>query len=238
MTAVNRLLRTARRVGLPVGRWPEEGSRVLHHRRLIDVHRIDLVLDVGAHHGEFATSMRTDVGYRGDIVSFEPAAAALEVVRARAAADSRWEVRGVALGDRTGSADLFHYALDSSMSSLRRPTRLGLDDWQLQDASAETVTTARLDELPLRLDERQGVFLKVDTQGHDLAVLAGAECVLRHIAVLQMEVSVRALYEGTPLLVETLAEVTRMGFALSGFFQVAQDAKLRAVELDLVAVRA
>jgi hypothetical protein len=68
-------------------------------------------------------------------------------------------------------------------------------------------------------------------------VLAGAERSLTQVHLLQIEVPVIALYEGTASLEETLREVARMGFSLSGLFAVAHDPMLRVVEFDLLAIR-
>jgi len=236
MTMVHRLLKTAQRVGIPLGRWPEEGSKILHLRRLMTFLSIDLVLDVGAHHGEFGQELRRDVRYDGDMISFEPAATSAEALRQVAGKDDRWTVEQVALGDRTGSAELHTYPL-SQLNSLRTPTAFGRETWRMHGSTVEAVTTARLDELSIELQSRTGILLKVDTQGHDLAVLAGAEKTLAHVQALQIEVPVIPLYEGTPLLEETLGVVKGMGFALSGLFPVAHDPELRVVEFDLVAVR-
>lgn len=236
VTVAHSLIRAVRRTGIPLGRWPEEGSRVLHLRRLVDLASVDLVLDVGAHHGEFAQLLREDVSYVGDIISFEPAADSARILRERSARDRRWRIEQIAVGDRSGPSDLHHYPR-SQMNSLRTPTEFGSNVWDLRETTTETVQSARLDEIPLGLESRKGVFLKVDTQGHDLVVLAGAAGMLGHVKVLQIEVSLIPLYEGTPPLEDTLARVRDMGFAVSGLFPVAQDARLRAVELDLIAVR-
>src|SRR5581483_618078 len=53
-------------------------------RSLLARHRIDLVFDVGANRGQFAQALRR-LGYRGEIVSFEPLAAHGEALRAAAA---------------------------------------------------------------------------------------------------------------------------------------------------------
>jgi hypothetical protein len=80
-------------------------------------------------------------------------------------------------------------------------------------------------------------FLKIDTQGWDLQVLAGAEGCLSHVDAFQSEVSVQAIYEGMPNLASSLAEFTRMGFAISGLFPVILDSQLRAMEFDCIVVR-
>jgi len=203
----------------------------------VELLTIDLVLDVGAHEGEFARELRQDVHYRGDIISFEPAAAAAAVLRRVASQDSGWKIQQIALGNQAGSAELRHY-FQSQLNSLRPPSHFGRETWHMHESTVETVRVARLDELALDLQKSKGIFLKVDTQGNDLAVLAGAEKILSGVKALQIEVPVIPLYEGTPLLEETLREVERLGFAISGLFPVAHDAGLRLIEVDLVALRA
>jgi hypothetical protein len=49
------------------------------------------------------------------------------------------------------------------------------------------------------------VFLKTDTQGYDLKVLAGARRTLDRTIGIQIELSVVAIYEGMPSYVEAIA---------------------------------
>lgn len=64
---------------------------------LIRDRKIDLVLDVGANRGQFATALRDELGYRGRIVSFEPLKDVFPLLQQAAAQDplgpattSRW----------------------------------------------------------------------------------------------------------------------------------------------------
>jgi hypothetical protein len=57
--------------------------------------------------------------------------------------------------------------------------------------------------------------LKIDTQGYDLEVLKGAENTLQSIRALQLEASVRPIYEGMPGFREVLDYLMSRGFALS-----------------------
>src|SRR2546430_1727331 len=51
---------------------------------------IDLVIDVGANQGQFARTMRDQLGYRGRIVSFEPLTHAFAALLRTAAGDPSW----------------------------------------------------------------------------------------------------------------------------------------------------
>src|SRR5688500_2068285 len=69
----------------------EDARRV----KLLESERIDLVLDVGANVGQYASKLR-DAGYTGRIVSFEPYREAFAQLERNAARDPRWEARRLA----------------------------------------------------------------------------------------------------------------------------------------------
>jgi hypothetical protein len=74
-------------------------------------------------------------------------------------------------------------------------------------------------------------FLKMDTQGFDLEVFAGASPVYDQLAGLQTELSLKRIYEGTPTWTAALESYQAEGFELAGLFPVNPgDADL--VELD------
>jgi FkbM family methyltransferase len=228
-------------MGLDVGPASAQATLSTHLLRVFESLRIDCVLDVGAHRGEYATSLRR-IGYRGAIVSFEPMGGAHAVLSAAAAKDGAWTTHRLALSDRDGTAAL-HVASGTGFSSFHPFSdyagRLFPD---LSVAREEDVPVRRLDgflaEATAHLRDPR-LFLKMDTQGHDLAVLEGARSVLDRVLALQSEASVKPLYDGVPALPELLTRLRDLRFEPSGFFPVARDADdLRLVEVDVVAVRA
>ena len=80
---------------------------------------VDCVFDVGAHVGEYATSLRR-AGYSGDIVSFEPVSGSFRELKERAAPDPRWHVHQTALGD-TDEIREINVTATTTFSSLRSP---------------------------------------------------------------------------------------------------------------------
>lgn len=160
---------------------------------------IDLVIDVGANRGQFAGALRRR-GYPGRVVSFEPVSEAYWELEARAASDPLWECRPRALGSSSGSA-LMGVAANLYSSSL-----LAIDPSHVAAAPdsatvrTEQVKVARLDDEMGGLDRmRQRVFLKLDVQGYERDVLAGAEWTLQSVLALETELSLRQLYAGQPL---------------------------------------
>ena len=129
----------------------------------------DLAIDVGAHVGTWTLLLASLVGERGQVVAFEPhgpsAARARGAVIA-AGLGGRVRLVEAAVGDRVGRAPLYAGS-DSMLCSLV----LGAGD--APDTATEVQVTT-LDELgrdPVR-------FLKIDTEGLELAVLRGGRALL------------------------------------------------------------
>jgi FkbM family methyltransferase len=197
---------------------------------------IETVLDVGANRGQFGRLLRR-VGFRGDIVSFEPVGANYAALAARAARDGRWTTHRTALGDANDaasinvtSADVFCSMLEPSATC----TVLFGDDGTVR--ARELVQVRRLDDLLGTLvppDRWNRVHLKLDTQGYDLRVLRGATTALRHIPSVQTELSLVPIYRGQPSYLEVLELLQEAGFAITGFFPVNRDPRtLRVIEYD------
>jgi FkbM family methyltransferase len=185
---------------------------------------ITCVLDVGANAGQYGAVLRA-WGYPGRIVSFEPQAGVHAALERRAAADPGWQVAPpMALGGRTGEIEL-EVSAESDMSSVL--TQSGLLR-QVSPSSAvvrrETVPLRRLDQVAgpyLKPEDR--VFLKIDTQGYEAEVLAGAGDLLERLAGMQLEMSLVPLYEGDRAFRAMLDELAALGFEpylfLPGYFE-------------------
>lgn len=174
---------------------------------------IDLVLDVGANEGQFAIALR-EKGYSGEIVSFEPIASVFKKLAACAARDQYWTARQVALGDRIGTAEMTVTA-DTVFSSLKPQSAL-LHGRHPDTAivAHETVELTTVDRIFAVFGGRR-VFLKIDAQGFEEQVLAGAETSLRHIAAVQLELPAVHFYEGVWSFGEAMIFMERSGFTLA-----------------------
>ena len=79
----------------------------------------------------------------------------------------------------------------------------------------ESVTTARLDEVLAGLiDDHPRVYLKIDVQGGELDVLAGAEEVVRLAEVVDCELSLVPLYVGGAVWADVVEHLAARGFGL------------------------
>ncbi len=225
-------MRQLARRGLVVRRHP-----AARRQRLLVDRGVDLVLDVGAARGGYATELR-EFGYTGRIVSFEPLAAAhADLVRA-AASDPRWETRHTALGDVTGRQEI-HVASNSDSSSLlpmAEQHRASSPD--IGYVGTETIEVSRLDDVAADVvGDARTPFLKIDTQGFERAVLEGAEATVPRLVGLQLELSFVTLYEGGMLADEAISWAYDHGFVLVGLDQGFTDPGGAILQADGVFLR-
>jgi FkbM family methyltransferase len=239
---LKRLIQRATRVvGLHVGRYPPVDSLAYHLKTVFRELEIDCVLDVGAHEGEFAGSLR-DLGYTGQILSFEPVRASFDALTRARGLDRGWRGHNVALGAEDGELEMNIYR-GSVFNSFLKPTDEGTARFRgdTEVVRVEKVPVRRLesviDEVLAERPEAR-LFLKVDTQGYDLQVVRGAGRRLDKIRALQTELAARSTYAGMPSLPEALRELNALGFELTGMFPVARELDhLRLIELDCVMCR-
>jgi len=169
------------------------------------------VIDVGANVGQFAERVR-DLGFQGPILSFEPSGNAYSTLESKAAADDLWEVRNLAIGEKRGLATLL-ISENSVSSSLLKVAPLHLDAApESRLSSTETVKVSTLDDE--LADDAQGLYLKLDIQGFELAALRGAVNALSSADIVQVEVSFAPLYENQGSWLDVSRFLEDHGFAV------------------------
>ena len=220
--AAHPLRRALRLCGIDIVRFPLHGTVQGHLKNLLRSESISLVLDVGANQGQFAATLRREVGFKGQIESFEPYPAAYEVCAKVSQSDNAWNTHSIALGSVDRDTVLHTYS-QSEWNSLH-----GLNRSAVQGSGREVVPIAKVPCTERRLDSVWGevvrpsdvVLIKSDTQGHELQVLEGVGRHVDQVAALLIEVSLVAFYEAEPVLSEVVPSVAAMGFTPSGFYPV------------------
>lgn len=206
---------------------------------LLAMYRVNCVIDVGAHRGQFAERLR-QTGYRGQIVSFEPVAHAFERLRRAAADDPRWTVHPLALGREDGETAM--NVVGGTLSSLLPATEFGAGRYpRLQQVEHVTVQVRRLDGLldALVADiPEPRLYLKLDTQGYDLDVFAGLGARAEDFVGMQSELALMRIYEGSPRMCEALTVYEAAGFEVAGLYPISRQSRTaRVLEYDCVLVR-
>lgn len=176
---------------------------------------VDLVIDVGANVGQFASELRL-VGYRGRIVSFEPIFNAYQELLKKASHDPLWQVYPrCAVGDKIGKVKI-NIAANSVSSSILPMTQSHLD--AAPDScyiDTEEVQMITLDSVSEEILAGSKVpFLKIDVQGYEMQVLNGAMQTLPKICGILCELSLVELYEGQKLWIDIIRWLEDKGFAL------------------------
>lgn len=204
-----------RQLGLDLTRFSPEQSFGWCLQRMLGVHAVDLVVDVGAHDGRYGTKLRA-LGYSSKILSFEPLPEEHALLREKAARDPKWSVAPrMALGRESGEGRL-HVSRRRSSSSILEPVRARSQGMQmLETEESIRVPLSTLDrELPVRSGPGDRVFVKVDVQGYEDRVLDGASDVLKRVVGWQIEMATRPLYEDQLLYRRLLDRLSRLGFEL------------------------
>ena len=94
-----------------------------------------------------------------------------------------------------------------------------------------------LDELVDGLDDPRP-YLKLDTQGFDLDVFAGAGDRVADLVGMQSELALMEIYEGMPRLPDALGVYEDAGFQIAAMYPVSRQSKTaRVLEFDCVMVR-
>ncbi len=145
-----------------------------------------LIFDVGANTGQFAAVARAE-GPSAVIHSFEPHPVSFAQLAERSPA-LNITAEHLALGDQDGEIEIFDYA-DETGSEHASVYREVIEGVHRRAAAVWPVRCARLDTFARDRDISHIGLLKIDTEGHELAVLLGASGLIAagSIDVIQFE---------------------------------------------------
>lgn len=194
---------------------------------------VDLVLDVGANRGQYASGLRRE-GYRGRIHSFEPVSTAFAKLARLASGDRQWETFNHAVGAEPGTAEI-QVSKNSVYSSIQPHTDM-IADFSYKSAvvSTEQVEVKTLESYAS--DPAERIFLKIDTQGFERNVLDGARPIMGKVVGIQLELPIEHLYEGVWSFREAIDYMDDLGFTPAQFRQVnpIHNDKACAIEFDCI----
>jgi FkbM family methyltransferase len=225
-----------RRWGIDLCRYDVSQSTDARLQALFLSHEIDTVVDVGANDGGYASEVLNS-GFKGNVISFEPQAAAHHSLIKKLSKFPNWAAAPcMALGEHDGTIEL-NIAENSVSSSV-----LPMLDAHLKSAPesryirTEKVPVRRLDSVdhPI-LKQARSLHLKVDTQGYEMPVLLGAKDLMPQVRGLQLEMSIVPLYSGQMLFREMYDWVVKQDFQLMNIVPGFSDLKTgQLLQMDAI----
>lgn len=164
-------------------------------------------LDIGADAGMYSAVMSQ---VSRDVIAFEPRPAKAAELRAMfESVGASVRVECVALSDQESTRTMRILVNDQGRSTIEQGNPLADEDGSPQ--TAIQVETRRLDDYNL---ESVG-FIKIDVEGHELAVLLGArETIRRHMPAILMEAEDRHRKNAVADITSFLEELGYMGYFL------------------------
>ena len=228
--------RGVRALGYQVARYPPADSYEAQLARFLKGLNINLVLDVGAHEGEYYRKLR-EVGYRGRIASFEPVPESFKRLESVASGDENWRGYQLALGNRPCRRDI-KVPRSTGFASFLEPNAFYDERFPYAHWNGERVEVSveRLDAIFDAVAAgiaHPSAFLKIDTQGWDALVIDGATDCLRCVVALQSELPVIPIYREMRGLEESLLEYRQLGYQLVNLFPVSYDLdNVSVIEFD------
>ncbi|MDQ6481883.1 FkbM family methyltransferase [Dyadobacter sp. LHD-138] len=200
-------------LGLEIKKFPNKFQR--SQKAFLMDNSINVILDVGANVGQFAQSM-FDIGYNGKMISFEPIQAIFDKLEKKAKGNTKWQTCHFALGDFDGTANINISALDASSSLLPFVEDMTEVLTDLYYTKQECIEVKQLDSIfeAIIPDMDTKIFLKIDTQGFEKAVLDGAKDHLERIKMVQIELSLQEIYKGELTMNQMITYLESKGFKL------------------------
>jgi len=176
---------------------------------------IQTVLDVGSYIGSFAYAIR-HILPDAHIYSFEPLQDNYIQLVKNLTPLGNFQAFNTAIGEQTGEMD-FHRSDFSPSSSVLEMGELHRQTFPHSARSTTIVVpVARLDDYLGKISLDPPVFLKIDVQGFEDAVLRGAGQVLKQVDFLEIEVSYQPLYSGQVLFECIHQLLIQAGFHFAG----------------------
>ena len=207
------LKRGVRSFGIDVVRFSPFISSAARFSAMLNWHRVNLVFDVGANVGQFGKWLRL-AGYEGRIVSVEPLGDAWTTLKDATKNDRLWEVAPrCAIGAEEGELEIHVSGNSHSSSALKMLDAVTKIAPGAAYVRNELVPVNRLDSVGARYaDSTSVVLIKIDTQGYEDRVLAGASGLLKNTVGVRLELNFVDLYEGQSKHDELVGKLGALGF--------------------------
>jgi len=131
-------------LGIEIIKYPtDELNRRI---KLLQHHKIDVIIDIGANIGQYGGEMRA-LGFKGEIISFEPIKAAFEKLKKNSAKDKNWKIFNCSIGERDGQTTINVSKNSVSSSLLDNLPQLTESAPEAEFVEKETIEIKKLDTI-------------------------------------------------------------------------------------------
>jgi FkbM family methyltransferase len=199
---------------------------------LIDLAKIDLLIDGGANIGQYAERIRRL--YKGRLLCIEPIESNFIRLTNKFRKDKRFSAENLALGNKKDIKKIYQSNFDGISSSLYKPVR-HIDYYpNVKFESVFNVNVGRLDTLNSAKDANS-IYLKLDLQGYELIALEGATRLFSKINVIEVEVGfVHEMYANGAKFDQLISFLYRKNFSLYSISDFSRTQKGKVVYADVV----
>jgi FkbM family methyltransferase len=133
------------------------------------------VLDVGANQGQFLVMALSSLPNETVVHSFEPASQTFRMLSENIGNDVRVTLNNCGMGRDIGMLDLYFDKAGSGLASL---SKRRLDHYNIEFSQSEKIKIDTIDNYCAARNIERINLLKIDVEGHELDVLAGASNML------------------------------------------------------------
>jgi FkbM family methyltransferase len=195
---------------------------------------ISTFIDVGANIGQFS-ALIAYLHPRAEIFAFEPMPAACRRYRS-AFPESRVRLFEMGIG-HAGGVQQLHITNRTDSSSLLKPGIRQEKAFGVHEIATLSVPVRQLSDVLIMDDISRPCLMKIDVQGAELDVLAGAARILDNVDFIYLELSFVELYEGQPHATEVLKYLFGVGYLLQGVYNQTSTKAFGPTQADFLLAR-
>jgi FkbM family methyltransferase len=205
-----------------------EDANIARHwaQQLLTAGPVRVIFDIGANVGESVAAFRSAFP-ESDVHAFEPSPTAFSKLKARTQNDARVKLVQAAVGEEDGTAMLHQNAADDSNSMLPNSSRLYefAPVEMCEPVGDIPVPVTRIDTYCARHGIKQIDILKVDSQGFERQILAGAGSLLKpeFVRGAFLEILFVDLWENQSTPGQVMERMRESGYRLFGITNVTYD---------------
>jgi FkbM family methyltransferase len=220
----------------PVSLWPDEElvERALYRLERVTYRRLAkagfapaTVIDIGAYHGAWSLDVHR-VFPTAKVLMFEAAASNepfLKSVAERIGAEY-----SIALLSGSGGHEKTFYVQETGSSLYSERSNAPKSEARLTTTALDSALAKHAIETP--------IFLKIDTQGSELDILAGAKNVLSRSEVVQLECALLNYNDGAPDFAAVVSFMNERGFKMFDIASFVRPNGQHLVQIDSIFVKA